>query len=45
MLSWLDNPKHSWKDYAVSESHAHSIASEYVITERSMEVHLIYDYG
>jgi choline-sulfatase len=31
MLPWLDNEKHSWKDYAVSEYYAHNIASGYVM--------------
>jgi len=31
MLPWLDDPRHSWKDYAVSEFYAHNIASGYVM--------------
>jgi len=31
MLPWLDNEKHAWKDYAVSEYYAHNIASGYVM--------------
>ncbi|HPC14849.1 MAG TPA: sulfatase-like hydrolase/transferase [Candidatus Hydrogenedentes bacterium] len=31
MLDWLDNPKASWKDRAVSEYYAHNIASGYAM--------------
>jgi choline-sulfatase len=31
MLSWIENPKHKWKDYAVSEYYAKNIASGYVM--------------
>ena len=31
MLPWLDNPRHKWKDYAVSEFYAHNIASGYAM--------------
>ncbi|HZZ43044.1 MAG TPA: sulfatase-like hydrolase/transferase [Tepidisphaeraceae bacterium] len=31
MLSWMDDPKHVWKDFAVSEYYAHGIASGYVM--------------
>ena len=32
MLPWLDDPKHVWKDYAVSEYYSHNIASGYVMS-------------
>jgi choline-sulfatase len=31
MLPWLDNPRHVWKDYSVSEYYAHNTASGYVM--------------
>ena len=36
MVRWMDNPKHAWKDYAVSEYYAHNTASGYVMS-RSAE--------
>lgn len=32
MLSWLDNSRHAWKNYAVSEYYAHNTASGYVMS-------------
>lgn len=32
MLPWLDDPRHAWKDYAVSEYYAHNIGSGYVMS-------------
>ncbi|HZZ43043.1 MAG TPA: sulfatase-like hydrolase/transferase [Tepidisphaeraceae bacterium] len=31
MVPWLENPSHQWKDFAVSEYYAHSIASGFVM--------------
>jgi choline-sulfatase len=31
MLPWLDNSRHAWKNYAVSEYYAHNTASGYVM--------------
>jgi choline-sulfatase len=31
LLPLLDNPRHAWKDYAVSEYYAHNVASGYVM--------------
>ena len=32
MLDWLDDPKHAWKDYAVSEYYGHNIGSGYAMS-------------
>lgn len=31
MVRWMDDPRHRWKDYAISEYYAHNTASGYVM--------------